>query len=286
MVDGQRLLLAQRIALRSSRASTFSCTAWAGQSRGRCPPPWPRPCPSDRLFQSEIVAGGIDFRVDHAGTGFGRRLLRLQPFDLGVAPAVARSRSPPPPGPSDRRPRWPPPPPCPDAGRWLPRAPRWLQGDRRGAPSAPGWLRGQSSRHDRSPTGSTPRARQIPLLPLCQRRWRTSGSLSCDLPARVSLLTPAMRDALPSDGMPSSPARAMIALRRLDQKDLQVLRHLLDAGELHVGAVPLHALTPRPCCSSQAMIGAEQGAGRFLPAIDRVLVMRPPLAVLASSARG
>ena len=36
-----------------------------------------------------------------------------------------------------------------------------------------------------------------PSASSCQRRWRTSGSLSCDLPALVILLTPAMREALP-----------------------------------------------------------------------------------------
>ena len=38
-----------------------------------------------RLFQPEVVARRIDLCMGHAGPGLGRRLARLQPFDLGVA---------------------------------------------------------------------------------------------------------------------------------------------------------------------------------------------------------
>ena len=81
--DRQRLLLAQRIALLQKvmdlvvdRLGRQPVAAIGVHGLGHV---------ADRLFQSEIVAGGIDFRVDHAGAGFGRRLLRFKPLDLGVA---------------------------------------------------------------------------------------------------------------------------------------------------------------------------------------------------------
>ena len=81
--DRQRLLLAQRIALLQKvmdlvvdRLGRQPVAAIGVHGPGHVP---------DRLFQSEVVTGGIDFRVDHAGPGFGRRLLRLEPLDLGVA---------------------------------------------------------------------------------------------------------------------------------------------------------------------------------------------------------
>ena len=85
-----------------------------------------------------------------------------------------------------------------------------------------------------------------------QRPWRTSGSLSWDFPSRVSLLTPAMREALPSDGIPSSPAIATMALRRFDQNAFR------SSGIPRMRVNSLlgpycSTRTPRPSCSSQAM---------------------------------
>ena len=63
---------------------------------------------------------------------------------------------------------------------------------------------------------------------------------------------------------------------------MQVLRHPLDAGELRVGTVLLHP-DAQVLLKLPGHVGAEQRAGRLLPAVDRVLVMRPPLAVLAGA---
>ena len=61
---------------------------------------------------------------------------------------------------------------------------------------------------------------------------------------------------------------------------LQVLRHPVDPGELAVGTVLLHAQA-EILLKIPGEVCPEQRTGRLLPAVDRVLVVRPPLAVFA-----
>ena len=83
VVDRQRLLLAQRITSSQEGLHLLlhcllrQTVAGIGGHGFRHVP--------DRLFQPEVVTGGIDLGVDHARAGLGSRLLRLQPLDLRVA---------------------------------------------------------------------------------------------------------------------------------------------------------------------------------------------------------
>ena len=83
MADRQRLLLAQRITLLDQGLDLpydrLFRQAVAGIGGHGCRHVL------HRLLQTQVVPGGIDLGVDHAGTGFGGRLPGLKPLDLGVA---------------------------------------------------------------------------------------------------------------------------------------------------------------------------------------------------------
>ena len=83
-VDCLRLLLAQRISLLQKGTNLLFHGLRRQAVAGVC-----RHVPGHVLhclFEPEIVACGIDLGMGHAGPGFGRRLARLQPLDLRVAP--------------------------------------------------------------------------------------------------------------------------------------------------------------------------------------------------------
>ena len=122
--------------------------------------------------------------------------------------------------------------------------------------------------------GSAPRARQIPRPLRASAGGGHRGRCRGTCPLRVSLLTPAMREALPSDGMPSSPALATIAFRRFDQKTCRS------------SGMPSMRVSPPsgPYCSMRHTEALAEVPGERIavdrtrclgPAVDRVLVHAP-----------
>ena len=111
-----------------------------------------------------------------------------------------------------------------------------------------------------------------------QRRWRISGSLSGDLPARVILFAAAARGALPSTVKPISRAASMIAARRFDQCPIR-----------SSGIPAIRVNSPSfPYCFHADAEALLQAPGHCVavdcsrclhPCIDRVLMQRPVLAV-------
>ena len=229
------------------------------------------------LLQPEIVARRIDLGMGHAGLGLGRRLARLQPFDLGVA-AQALDRS------SYRLP----------------------------AHQARGGV-GSSFHHVRAaehrllareigwqtvqPVGEFAHrlARDIDLVPRhgSDQLLALGKVLGLAPPAPVTdlgvvvvglagpgqLVHPGQtrRVAQRRDAELARPRHDSLApLRPVAQ---QILRHAGDARELGVRPVLFHT-NPETVPQVPGEVGAEHGARGLLPAIHGILVVRPVLAVI------
>ena len=278
VADRQRLLLAQRIVLREQRLDLLldrlfrqAMARIPGHDLGHV---------FDRLFQFEVMAGGIDLGVHHAGAGFGGRLPGLQRLDFRIAAQAL------------------------DGSLQRVRADQACRRIRRRlhhvGTAEHGLLASQMGRQIVEP------ARQLP-----DRFAADLHVVSCNggnqflaLAETLGLVTPA---AVPDLGIvvmgfprsrqlvDAGHARGVAERRNaqlsslgddrfppLRPVDLQVLRHAAHAGEPVVGTVLLHrhaeALAEVP---GQGI--AVDGACSLGPAVDRVLVHGPPLAVLAGA---
>ena len=280
VADRQRLLLAQRIALLQQgldlvphRLVRQPIAGIGGHGRRHV---------LDSLFQTQVVPGGIDLGVHHAGAGFGRRLLRLKPLDLRVAAQPLDG------GPQRFR-----------ADQACRRIRRCLHHVR-----APEYrlLPRQVGGKIVKPGGQLPDRlpRDLHVMP-CH-----GGDQFLALDEALRFLPPAAVAYLgivvvgltrPRQLVDSSHARGIAERRNaqlsglgddrlppLRPGDLQVLRHADDAGEPGIGTVLLdrhaEALAEVP---GQGV--AVDGARSLGPAVDRVLVHGPPLAVLTGAGR-
>ena len=275
VADRQRLLLAQRIALFQQRLDLlldrlFRKTMPGVRRHG------PRHV-AHRLLQTEIVAGGIDLGMGHARPGLGRRLLRLQPLDLRVAPQPLDGRPHRLPAQQSRR-----------------RVRRRLHHVR---PAEDRFLARKMGGQVVEPVGQRPDRlagdvdlvsghRGDQLLPL-------AVTLGFSPPAAVAylrvvvvglalardLVDPRHPRGIAERGNAELPRHRYDGLAPLRPERLEVVRHARDAGELIGGAVLLHP-DAQPLLQLPRQVRAEHRPGRLLPAVDRVLVMGTPLAVL------
>ena len=277
---GQRLLLAQRITVSQEGLHLLLHRlfrkAVAGVGRHGC-----RHVP-DRLLKAEIVAGGIDLGMGHPRERLRRRLLRLQPLDLGVAAKAL------------------------DGGLQRFGADQACRRIRRRfhhvrAPEH-GFLPGQVNGQIVEAVGQLPDSFSPNLDPMARhgpdQRLALREAFGLFVPAPVTdLRIVVVRLAGPGDLVDAGHARGVAARRNaqlaglghdrlapLRPEDLQVLRHALDTGECAIGTVLLHrhaeALAEVP--GQGIAVNRARGLG---PAVGRVLVHGPPLAVLAGAGR-
>ena len=230
-----------------------------------------------RLFQAKIVARRIDLGMGHAGLGLGRRLARLQPFDLGVAAQALDRRS----------------------HRLPAHQARGGVGRRfhhvRAAEHR--LLARQMLRQTVETIGefADRLARDLHLVP------RNGGDQLLALGEGRGLAPPApvadlgvvvVRLASPGQLVHSRQTRGVAEcwntelsrprhdrLAPLRPVAQQILRHALDARELGVRPVLLHA-HPETVPQVPGEIGAEHGARGLLPAVHGVLMVCPALAVI------